>query len=48
MNLQEMMAEKVSRGDEKQRYRDYVIDTQSQGGTPLPFEEWYKLQQKSG
>jgi hypothetical protein len=45
MNLQDIMSNKP--GDEKQRYRDYVIETQSRGDTPLPFKEWYQLQQKT-
>lgn len=45
MNLSDLMEKTTKSGDEKQRYRDYVIETQSKGDTPLSFEEWYKLNQ---
>ena len=33
-----------SGGGDKQRYRDYVIDANKQEKKPLPFNEWYALQ----
>lgn len=32
--------------DDQVRYKEYVIETQSEGNKPLAFEEWYALQQK--
>lgn len=48
MNLQELMSKPANKGDQKsgkKRYTDYVIETQEQGEEPLPFAEWYKLNQ---
>lgn len=49
MNLMDLLPKsnnggEKSGGGEKLRYRDYVIEAQEQGKEPLPFKEWYQLQ----
>lgn len=46
MTLDDLMSKKQSNGDPKQRYKEYVIETQSEGKEALPFKEWYEIQQK--
>ena len=33
-------------GAENARYRDYVIEQQSNGKEALPFDKWYELRQQ--
>lgn len=43
--LSDLMTKTDSNGEPKKRYRDYVIEAQEKGEAPLPFAEWYKLNQ---
>lgn len=45
MNLEDLMSKKTKKGEPKQRYTDYVIETQEKGEEALTFPEWYKLNQ---
>ena len=45
-NLADLMTKTTPIGDAKQRYTEYVVETQQSGKEALPFKEWYQLQQK--
>ena len=52
MKVSEMMEEKEhpkaseASGAASARYRDYVIEKNSNGDEALPFKEWYELHQQ--
>lgn len=46
IDLSELISKVTPSGEPKQRYKEYVIETQAEGKEALPFKQWYELQQK--